>query len=99
MPWYSKWLHVISDLLNVSGTLNIVKMFYFISHTVKSIAETSLRLHRHLVPAIGITHKKFEGTISKIDAFIEIFVMRENNVSLIFPPFLPNFLSKLTIKG
>ena len=68
-------------------------------HTVKSIAETSLRLHRLLVPPIGITHKKFEGTISKLDIFIEIFVMRENNVPLIFLPFLPNFLSKLAIKG
>ena len=38
---------------------------------------------------IGITHKKFEGNISKIDSFIEIFVTRENNVPLIFPPFLP----------
>ena len=47
----------------------------------------SLRLHRPLVPPIGVTHKKFEGTISKIDTFIEIFVMRENNVPLIFPPF------------
>ena len=67
-------------------------------HTVKSIAETSL-LHRLLVPPIGVTHKKFERIISKIDTFIEIFVMRKNNVPLIFPPVLPNFLSKLGIKG
>ena len=53
--------------------------------TVKSIPETSLRLHRPLVPSIGITHKKFEGNISKIDTFIEIFVTQENNVLLIFP--------------
>ena len=30
-------------------------------HAVKSIAETSLMLHRPLVRPIGITHKKFEG--------------------------------------
>ena len=34
-------------------------------HTVKSIAETSLRLHRPLVPPIGFTHKKCEGNILK----------------------------------
>ena len=33
--------------------------------TVKSIAETSLRLHRPLVPPIGFTHKKCEGNIFK----------------------------------
>ena len=43
-------------------------------HTVKSIAETSLRLHRPLVTCtpIGITHRKLERNISKIGAFIEI---------------------------
>ena len=60
-------------------------------HTVKSIAETSLRLHRPLVTCtpIGITHKKREVNISKIDTFIEIFVTQENNVPLMFPSFLP----------
>ena len=72
----------------------------FMHHTVKSIekpAQGYTDFWYHLF--IGITHKKFEGTISKIDTFIEIFVMRKNNVPLIFPPFLPNFLSKLAIKG
>ena len=53
-------------------------------HTVKRIAETSLTC-----TPIGITQKKLEGNISKIDTFIEIFVTRENNVPLIFPSFLP----------
>ena len=43
-------------------------------HTEKKQCRTSLRLHRPLVPPIGITHKTFEGNISKIVSFIEIFV-------------------------
>ena len=31
----SKMAHVISDLLNVSGASNFLKMFYFMCHTVK----------------------------------------------------------------
>ena len=63
LPWYPKRLHVISDLLNVFGASNFVNIFYLMHQTVKSIAETSLRLHGPLVPPIGITHKKFEENI------------------------------------
>ena len=72
----------------MSGASNFVKIFYFMCHTVKKHCRNQ-GLQRLLVPPIGITHKKFEGNISKIDSFIEIFVMPENNVPLIFPPFLP----------
>ena len=66
-----------------------VKIFNLMHDTVEKHAETSLRLDRALVPPIGITRKKFEENISRIDPFIEIFVTRENYVPLIFPPFLP----------
>ena len=74
LPWYPKWLHAISNFLNVSRASKFVKMFYVLCCEKHCRNYSSLSLHRSLVTPIGITHKKFEGNISKINTFIEIFV-------------------------